>query len=1360
MTISLPPKGNDAKVLGSYFAPLKVTALATPEMRVMVAEGAFWTADNEHQEFIGGISPTISAPGSLAKWVLLTVTPNGALNLIDGVADATPELPDVSLYKDELPLAAIFVGDTVTAITTDMVYDIRPMWQIPPDSVSQSQLTDFATITYVDNGLATKAETDGTGDANFTLNVGGGSINDSGIYIDRQAGPDVAIRFNELATSGSPAVLDPQWEFTNDGSTWNAIGVSSGSYYLKTELNAGALDFLYYRRTELNSGPGTSDLDSRYYEQAVADAAFADIIHTHVKADITDLNAQVETVNSIPPTLGDVSLNINDILDVYNVATANTQTLVYNTSNLRFENRFLNTDDLEDVDTTTVSPSAGEVMIYSGAKFTNRTLLKTDISDLVESDYVLVAGTNQDVFGVKTFKDGVVIETSLTVTGSNTTIETTTLTVSDDHIDLNYGETGDGVGNGSGTSGIRIDRGTAVGSPGSVNPPAIIHWDENAGQWEIGVEGNLGKVLTGAHTHSSAEVLDFSARTTTEMGLNDLNAIQDVTYLVAPVDRDHLVFNFGTGQWENSVFATDVTAELNVNDLEQMQDVTSAGAAAGEILMWGGSPASWTNHLPIKADISDFIESDYIHTTGDEVKTGNLTIDGNFTTLAGASSETRLKSEHVYITDTVVTLNADETVDGGGGSLVGGIEIKRGPTFQNALLRWDESGGGWFMTEGTGAVLTTTQIENVGHTHLLTNITDVSATFTEVNYLTGTLSNVQTQIDSRISRTGDTMDALANLTFNVGEVLGLPALPSGDDAAASKKYVDDQNIAIAGAHIADMTVHLEADQNTFLDGLILGGSPGPLLTSSDVNELIGISGNVQTLLDTKADKTGAPATTGNFAMLDASGNLADSLIIVNDSAISTATIWTSTKIDATVTSKVIPALNGNLAGLSTPDGDLVDSGLILNDSGSLVSEIWSAQKIDGVKASKIAPGATNNLASLAVDGQLQDAGALINDAAASAIGIMWTSNKIDTLKADKIVPGLPSNLAGLDAAGNLEDSGVIVNDSGTGTGVVWTADKIDTDYTAKVVGVQGNFVEFDLLGDIIDNGNNPATFSSAVHSHVASDVTDFDTAVDAYITSAAVLTDMFDVAAPAPAALDVLQRNAGNTAWVNESVFTVFGTDFVRSSGSVAESITGVKTFNDDAAFGGSIVVTGDLTVNGTTTTLDSVNLEVTDKNITVNSGYSGITSGSTGSGIHVNRNETGTIGSPPLPVQDLATLIWDDGLLKWKGGLDGAEEVLATEGSSVAQPFWELVQAPPASGSPALPQLVYTLGFGVPTPVDVQHTGLQVFVNGVKQIEGAGKSYTVNYGNPSAAEVTFTSALAAPTPTADVEFYGFGYIA
>lgn len=89
------------------------------------------------------------------------------------------------------------------------------------------------------------------------------------------------------------------------------------------------------------------------------------------------------------------------------------------------------------------------------------------------------------------------------------------------------------------------------------------------------------------------------------------------------------------------------------------------------------------------------------------------------------------------------------------------------------------------------------------------------------------------------------------------------------------------------------------------------------------------------------------------------------------------------------------------------------------------------------------------------------------------------------------------------------------------------------------------------------------------------------------------------------------------------------------------QTIAGEKTFSDDAVFN------GDLTVNGTTTTVNSATLDVTDKNITVNNGGSDATS--EGAGITVER--TGTDGS----------LVYEDALdNKFKLGALGSEEEIS----------------------------------------------------------------------------------------------------
>jgi len=78
---------------------------------------------------------------------------------------------------------------------------------------------------------------------------------------------------------------------------------------------------------------------------------------------------------------------------------------------------------------------------------------------------------------------------------------------------------------------------------------------------------------------------------------------------------------------------------------------------------------------------------------------------------------------------------------------------------------------------------------------------------------------------------------------------------------------------------------------------------------------------------------------------------------------------------------------------------------------------------------------------------------------------------------------------------------------------------------------------------------------------------------------------------------------------------------------AIASSIDGSKTFTDD------VVVQGDLTVEGTTTTIDTTNLDVQDKNITLNYGTGDTSANANGAGI--------TIQDAVSATQD-ATLTWN----------------------------------------------------------------------------------------------------------------------
>lgn len=97
---------------------------------------------------------------------------------------------------------------------------------------------------------------------------------------------------------------------------------------------------------------------------------------------------------------------------------------------------------------------------------------------------------------------------------------------------------------------------------------------------------------------------------------------------------------------------------------------------------------------------------------------------------------------------------------------------------------------------------------------------------------------------------------------------------------------------------------------------------------------------------------------------------------------------------------------------------------------------------------------------------------------------------------------------------------------------------------------------------------------------------------------------------------------------------------------TAAQNIAGNKTFDND------VIVTGDLTVNGTTTTINTTNLDVTDANITINNGGNDVSA--EGAGLTVER--AGTDGS----------LVYEDALAsKFKAGAAGSEIELANISSA-----------------------------------------------------------------------------------------------
>lgn len=202
-------------------------------------------------------------------------------------------------------------------------------------------------------------------------------------------------------------------------------------------------------------------------------------------------------------------------------------------------------------------------------------------------------------------------------------------------------------------------------------------------------------------------------------------------------------------------------------------------------------------------------------------------------------------------------------VDKGGDTMTGFLTLHADPTsnLHAATKKYVDDG---LSGHATDASLHMSAAQN-------TWIDSINASSTEINYLVGVTSGVQSQIDGKVAKAGDTMTGELTLFGSPTGVLGavpkqdldagldlkvakngdtmtgalvLHADPTLDLHASTKKYVDDTVLT----HSSNAALHLTADQNSWMDAITA--------TSTEINYLVGVTSGVQTQIDGKVAKSG------------------------------------------------------------------------------------------------------------------------------------------------------------------------------------------------------------------------------------------------------------------------------------------------------------------------------------------------------------------------------------------------------------------------------------------------------------------------------------------------------------------------
>ena len=284
VTINQPPYGEDLRKLGAIASLLKVSAQDSPNMTVRVNQGGFWKNETSWVETPALNTSTLSAPSSNKRYTLVCLRENGTLALVNGVSAASPSLPTVP--AGYCPLGAVLITAGATSIKNDMIYDLRPFFRAGSASVThndtagrstadahpisaitglQAALDDKIAVSDLSSSLATKADTTGTSDDAFILRQGytGTPSGNVILEVERGSATNVGLRWNEA---------DLTWEYTNDGAAWLAFSTP----------------------ILLNNSIAYANLDVGLQASIDDIAGKADLVHTHVAADITDLETAVQ----------------------------------------------------------------------------------------------------------------------------------------------------------------------------------------------------------------------------------------------------------------------------------------------------------------------------------------------------------------------------------------------------------------------------------------------------------------------------------------------------------------------------------------------------------------------------------------------------------------------------------------------------------------------------------------------------------------------------------------------------------------------------------------------------------------------------------------------------------------------------------------------------------------------------------------------------------------------------------------------------------------------------------------------------------------------------------------------------------
>ena len=658
-----------------------------------------------------------------------------------------------------------------------------------------------------------------------------------------------------------------------------------------------------------------------------------------------------------------------------------------------------NLNDLRDV--TITSAADGDFLRWNGTAWINDAVnLGTDttgsyVTSLVAGTGISVSNNSGEsatptiaigqsvgtaatvTFATVTTTGDVTVGGNITVSGTTTSINTETLTVNDNIIVLNNNATGAPSEN----AGIEVERGSSTN--------VAIRWNETTDKWEsttdgstyvdINDHGSLGGLGDDDHTqymtNARHDVYDHSSVMST-VQLTDIN---DVNTSATPANNTFLRYSEGawvdtaitlgtntTGSYVESLTAgtgvtlTNATAsEGGTPTIAIGQDVASSSAPTfagltlnGNIVFEGATADAFETTLAVTDPTADrtvtFPDvSGTVITTGDTGSvTSTMIADGTVVNadinasaaithskLANATAGQVLLGTTTTGVVTATTISGDITIDGAGVVTIAANSVALGTDTTGSYVT--------SLVAGTGVTLANNSGE--GATPTITVDTTViqarvaSVTDTEIGYLDGVTSAIQTQIDTKAPLASPTFTGTVTIPSGASisgfAPLASPALtgtPTAPTAAAATNTTQVATTAFVRAEVATLVGTAGATLDTLGELATALGNDANLSTTLTTS--IGLKAPLASPTFTGTVTIPSGASISGFAPLASptftgtvtlpSGTVTSTMIL--DGTIANADISTTAAIDL-----------GKLADVST-SAQTASYTLVLGDKNKIV----------------------------------------------------------------------------------------------------------------------------------------------------------------------------------------------------------------------------------------------------------------------------------------------------------------------------------------------------------------------------------------------------------------------------------------